>query len=155
MQRRTAATAATLAGLVLTGSLAIGVAPGYAATPHAAPVAAKAARAGKAPKGDGSKALCRRVPRLERRLDRAVRRLEAGAGTRGSIARLQERVDNANSAGHAAVAKFLGDRLTHRKSLLPNLEQRQTDIKSVADWCLTTRNGIPSGASASSAPSAS
>ncbi len=149
MQRRKAAAMATVAGLVLTGSLAVGAAPSYASTAHAGtPVTAL-----KAPKSDGSRMLCRRVPRLQTRLNRAVTRLEAGAGTRGSIARLQDRVNNATSENHTAVAKFLGDRLTYRKSLLPNLEQRRTDLKSVADWCLKTRNNAassaPTGSSAS------
>ncbi|MDI5967718.1 hypothetical protein POF50_035080 [Streptomyces sp. SL13] len=151
MQRRTAAMTATVAGLVLTGSLAIGVAPSYASTAHAS--SAKATRS--APKTDGAKALCRRVPKLERRVNKAVTRLDAGAGTPGSIARLQDRVNNATSEGHTAVAKLLGDRLTYRKSLLPNLKQRQTDLKSVADWCLTTRNSTNSGSGTGSSTSSS
>ena len=150
MQRRKAAMTATVAGLVLTGSLAVGVAPGYAAgnSPSATVSSARA------PKTDGAKFLCRRVPRLERRINRAIRRLDGGVGTRGSIARLQARVDNATRENHAAIAKFLGDRLTYRKSLLPNLRQRQTDLKSVTSWCLE-HGDAKAGGSATSGPSSS
>jgi hypothetical protein len=146
MQRRKAAMTAAVAGLVLTGSLAVGVAPSYADSSSSSAVVAA-----KAPKTDGAKMLCRRVPRLERRIDRAIRRLDAGVGTRGSIARLQQRVDNAKTENHAAIAKLLGDRLTYRKGLLPSLTQRQGDLKSVATWC-QDNNG---GATASSTTSAS
>jgi len=146
MQRRTATM--TVAGLVLAGSLTAGAAPSWAdgtATPGSSPTAAA-----KGPQGDGAKMLCRRVPRLERRVDRAVKRLEAGVGTRGSIARLQQRVDNAGTANHAAIAKLLGDRLTHRKDLLPNLKSRQTDLKDVRTWCKANHNGRPGSTASAS-----
>lgn len=147
MQRRKAAMTATVAGLVLTGSLAAGVAPSYADGTSSSTLAAATA---KIPKGDGAKFLCRRVPRLELRISRGINRLNAGAGTRGSIARLQLRVDNATKENHAAIAKFLNDRLTFRKELLPNLTQRQTDLKSVAAWCLTNNDGSPAASSSTS-----
>jgi hypothetical protein len=146
MQRRKAAMTATVAGLVLTGSLAAGVTPSYADNASSGTTVSAAA----APKTDGAKFLCRRVPKLELRINRGINRLSGGVGTRGSIARLQARIDNANKEGHTAIAKFLGDRLTFRKSLLPNLQQRQTDLKSVATWCLTNGDGsADSGTSAS------
>ncbi|MEU6173587.1 hypothetical protein ABZ832_16905 [Streptantibioticus parmotrematis] len=132
MQRRKAAMAATVAGIALTGSLVAGAAPSYADS-----ASSTVTTAAKAPKGDGAKVLCRRVPALERRVNRAVKRLEAGVNTPGSIARLQQRIDNANAKGDTAVAKLLGDRMSTRKALLPNLEQRQTDLKSVGSWCQT------------------
>lgn len=150
MQRRKTAMTAAVAGLVLTGSLAVGVAPSYAAGTGSSGTAVVAA---KAPTTDGAKGLCRRVPRLERRVNRAITRLDAGVGTRGSIARLQDRVNLATTEKHAAVAKLLGDRLTFRKSLLPNLEQRRTDLKSVADWCLTNGDGSSAGTSTGSTAS--
>ncbi len=147
MQRRKAAMTATVAGLVLTGSLAVGVAPSYADGSSSSSPSATAAAKG--PKTDGAKVLCRRVPRLERRIERAIRRLDAGVGTRGSIARLQQRIDNANDENHAAIAKLLGDRMTHRKDLLPNLTQRQSDLKDVATWCKANHNGTADSSSAS------
>ncbi|MGJ5753330.1 hypothetical protein FB563_1458 [Streptomyces puniciscabiei] len=87
------------------------------------------------PTGDGAHALCKRVPRIDRRIERALKRLDAGPGTRGSIARLQQRVDNAKKAGHTQIATFLQDRLDFRKSLVTSLKQRQTDLNDVKTWC--------------------
>ncbi|MEU5304650.1 hypothetical protein ACH4YO_02325 [Streptomyces noursei] len=141
--RRTTMTAA-LAALALAGSVAAG-APSYAAG-STAPAATATAHA-KGPKGDGAKALCRRVPKLEKRIEKRITRMEAGAGTRGSITYLEQRIANAKKADHQAIATFLGDRLTTRKTLLPLLKQKQTDLKAVATWCGTHHNGTSAAAS--------
>lgn len=94
-----------------------------------------------APTGDGAKALCKRVPKIDRRIDRALKRLDAGVDKRGSIARLQQRVDNAKAAGHDEIATFLQDRLTFRKSLVTTLHQRQKDLADVRTWCGDHHNG--------------
>ncbi|WEO95270.1 hypothetical protein A6P39_015235 [Streptomyces sp. FXJ1.172] len=88
-----------------------------------------------APTGDGAAALCKRVPKIDRRIERALKRLDAGPGRRGSVARLEQRVDNAKKAGHTAIATYLQDRLDFRKSLVTNLKQRQKDLTGVATWC--------------------
>jgi hypothetical protein len=93
------------------------------------------------PTGDGAKALCKRLPKIDNRIDRALKRLNAGVDTRGSIARLQKRVDNAKSAGHDEIATYLQDRLTFRKSLVPTLQQRQKDLAGVKTWCESNDNG--------------
>ncbi|MEV0483015.1 hypothetical protein AB0I69_20715 [Streptomyces sp. NPDC050508] len=93
------------------------------------------------PTGDGAQALCKRLPKIDNRIDRALERLNAGAGTRGSIARLQQRVDNAKSAGDDAIATYLQDRLDFRKSLLPTLQQRQKDLTDVKTWCQDDNGG--------------
>ncbi|MGW2519752.1 hypothetical protein ACWC09_22590 [Streptomyces sp. NPDC001617] len=93
------------------------------------------------PTGDGAQALCKRAPKIDQRIDRALKRLNAGADKRGSIARLQQRVDNAKSAGHHEIATYLQDRLTFRKSLLPTLEQRQKDLADVQTWCKDNNGG--------------
>lgn len=94
-----------------------------------------------APSGDGAHALCKRLPKVDRRIDRALKRLKAGPKVRGSIARLQRRADNADKAGHDAVKTYLDDRLTFRKSLVPTLEQRQKDLKDVSSWCTSQDDG--------------
>ncbi|MFR9799575.1 hypothetical protein ACL02U_27330 [Streptomyces sp. MS06] len=94
-----------------------------------------------APTGDGAAKLCKRVPKLERRIDRALKRLDAGAGARGSVARLQQRVDNAEKAGHQEVAALLKDRLAFRKSLAASLPQRQKDLADVRTWCRDNGGG--------------
>ncbi|MBN0047830.1 hypothetical protein JS756_27715 [Streptomyces actuosus] len=94
-----------------------------------------------APTGDGAAALCKRVPKLERRIDRALKRLEAGADARGSVARLQQRVDSAEKAGHDEIATFLKDRLAFRKSLAASLPQRKKDLSEVRTWCKDNSGG--------------
>jgi hypothetical protein len=93
------------------------------------------------PTGDGAKALCKRAPRIDHRIDRALKRLNAGADKRGSIARLQRRVDNAKSAGHDEIATYLQDRLTFRKSLVTTLQQRKKDLADVRTWCKDNDEG--------------
>ncbi|MFJ9821504.1 hypothetical protein ACIRU3_40905 [Streptomyces sp. NPDC101151] len=93
------------------------------------------------PAGDGAKALCKRVPKIDRRIDRALKRLDAGAGTRGSVARLERRVDNAKKAGHTEIATFLQDRLKTRKAMVPTLKQRQEDLAEVRTWCKNNDGG--------------
>ncbi|MDX2595244.1 MULTISPECIES: hypothetical protein [Streptomyces] len=97
------------------------------------------------PTGDGARALCKRVPKLDRRIERALKRLDAGAGRRGSVARLQRRVDNAKQAGHTEIATFLQDRLDFRKSLVTNLKQRQKDLNDVRTWCRDNGTGKAAG----------
>ncbi|ARP72382.1 hypothetical protein LK07_24420 [Streptomyces pluripotens] len=87
------------------------------------------------PAGDGAKALCKRVPRIDRRIERALQRIDAGADGRGSLARLEKRIDNAKKAGHTEIATFLQDRLAFRTSLRTNLVQRQKDLADVKTWC--------------------
>ena len=98
-----------------------------------------------APTGDGAHKLCKRLPRIDHRIDRALKRLDAGAGTRGSVARLQRRADNAKSAGHDEIATFLQDRLTFRKSLVTTLQQRRTDLADVKTWCENNDDGAGQG----------
>ncbi|MGW2824175.1 hypothetical protein ACWC24_24740 [Streptomyces sp. NPDC001443] len=98
-----------------------------------------------APTDDGARALCKRLPKLDDRIGRALTRLNGDAGTRGSVARLQQRVDNAEAAGHQAVETFLQDRLTFRKSLVTTLQQRQKDLADVKTWCQSNGNGNGKG----------
>ena len=97
------------------------------------------------PTGDQAHALCKRVPKIDKRIERALKRLNAGVDRRGSVARLQQRVDNAKKAGHNEIAAYLQDRLTFRKSLVPTLQKRQKDLTEVRTWC--ENNGDGAGAS--------
>lgn len=142
MRTRTALTAAT-AAIALFGAAGTAVADSTGTgTPSATP-SAKAQR--KVPTGDGARALCRRVPRVDARIDRALRRLNGPATERGSIARLQKRVDNAKAKGDTAVETYLNDRLTFRKSLVPTLNQRSADLDAVRTWCGTRHEGTAPG----------
>ncbi|MGW2860192.1 hypothetical protein [Streptomyces sp. NPDC001205] len=95
----------------------------------------------KAPTGDGAKSICKREPKSEKRIERALNRLGGGAETLGSVARMQQRVDNAKKEGHTAIATYLDHKLTYRKGLVTTLQQRQKDLKDVASWCAANNNG--------------
>ncbi|MCW7945414.1 hypothetical protein AAW14_26260 [Streptomyces hygroscopicus] len=112
-----------------------------AALAENSPTPAPAATANAAPKGDGARSLCKRVPKIDERIERALKRLDGPVTVRGSIARLQQRVDNAKNAGHTEIATYLQDRLTFRKSLVPTLQQRQKDLAGVKTWCAAHDNG--------------
>ncbi|MEW9517706.1 hypothetical protein [Streptomyces tubercidicus] len=148
MQHRTATMTAGLAGLVLATTAA--VAPSYAADSASPAKTVSAAAHAKGPKGDGAKRLCHRVPRLEKRIDRRIKRMEGSVGTRGSIKFLEARIANAKKADHTAIATFLGDRLTTRKSLLANLKKKRPDLKDVATWCEKNHGGAKDKAAPSS-----
>ncbi|MFF2461554.1 hypothetical protein [Streptomyces mirabilis] len=126
-------TVISVVSLVAAGSLfgAAGAATADAATP--APSGT--------PTGDGATALCKRAPKIDRRIDRILTRLRADASQRGSIARLEQRVANAKSAGHTQIETYLNDRLTARRSLVPTLETRQKDLADVEKWCGAHDNG--------------
>lgn len=132
--RTAVATAAALAALLTAAGTAAADTASPSTTPSATP---KAPKIRKAPTGDGARALCKRVPRIDARIDRALARLNGPDTELGSVARLQKRVDNANAAGDTAVATYLKDKLTYRKSLLPTLNQRSTDLDAVRTWCGT------------------
>ncbi|MEU6539463.1 hypothetical protein [Streptomyces sp. NPDC047000] len=136
------------ATVVLTGTAGAAQAAGSASaagtTPSAAPATAPAATApAAAPTGDGAEALCKRVPKIDRRIDRALARLGGDSATRGSVARLQLRVDNAEKAGHDEIATYLKHRLEFRKTLPGMLKQRQKDLGEVRTWCRD--NGYTAG----------
>ncbi|MEY9876943.1 hypothetical protein ABH931_006456 [Streptacidiphilus sp. MAP12-33] len=128
------------AGLALAGTLLAG-GPAFAASATPGASGGAASTAAHAPKGDGAHALCLRVPKLERRIERALDRINGGVTVRGSIAHLEARVDNAKKANHTAIATYLQDRLNTRKALVPTLQQRETDLKSVQAWCGANDNG--------------
>ncbi|WP_405833089.1 hypothetical protein [Streptomyces sp. NBC_01176] len=93
------------------------------------------------PTGDGAAALCRRAPKVDQRIDRILDRLHADASRRGSVARLEQRVAHARSAGHKEIENYLNDRLTFRRSLIPTLEARRKDLSEVEKWCGANDNG--------------
>lgn len=101
----------------------VGAAAGCSAAPSAAQV------------------LCKRVPKIEKRLERALNRLGADATRRGSIARLAKRVENAKTAGDTEIETYLNDMLTFRRSLVPTLEKRRKDLTAVKTWCKADNNG--------------
>lgn len=130
-----------LVGLATAAVVATGTGVAMAENTTSTATTAEAASPSAGPTGDGAQKLCKRVPKIDHRIERALKRLNAGAGRRGSVARLEKRVDNAKSAGHDEIATFLQDRLTFRKSLVTTLKQRRTDLAGVKTWCENNGNG--------------
>ncbi|WP_406002311.1 hypothetical protein [Streptomyces sp. NBC_00829] len=133
-------TTARTAGLALTAVAAVLAATG-AAVADAGAAGTGTPSPGAAPTDDGAKGLCKRVTKIEKRLERALGRLGGDATERGSISRLEKRVENAMKAGHTEIATFLNDKLTFRRSLVPTLEKRQKDLVAVKSWCAANGNG--------------
>ncbi|MFC5661532.1 hypothetical protein ACFP3U_00895 [Kitasatospora misakiensis] len=124
---------AVLGALALAGSLLAG-----APAAQAAPVSPSAAAT---PKGDGAKGICKRLPKTEEHLSKALNRLNGNAGVAGSVARLEQRVAHAKAAGRGEVETYLNGKLTARKALVGTLRSRQNDLKSVATWCAANGQG--------------
>ena len=74
-----------------------------------------------------------------------LKRLKAGPARRGSVKRLEKRVERAKAAHHDAIETFLDHRLEFRRSLVPTLEQRQKDLGKVRTWCKSHDNGRADG----------
>ncbi|MBT2401378.1 hypothetical protein [Streptomyces sp. ISL-100] len=91
--------------------------------------------------GDGAQALCKRVPKIEKRIEKALDRMNGEAGKRGSLAGMEKRVAAAKTAGHTEIHTFLNNRLTARKTLKTTLEQRQKDVATVKTWCEANDGG--------------
>ena len=137
MSIRRTAVVPGLVALALAGSLLGASAPAFAAT--GTPAASSSPAAG--PKSDGAHGICLRAGRVEARITRDLKRLDGPATEVGSVARLSKRVQDAQSAGHSAIEKYLQDRLSYRQSLVPTLQQRQSDLVSVNSWCTANGNG--------------
>ncbi|WP_267884549.1 hypothetical protein [Streptomyces sp. NRRL S-350] len=128
--------AAALGALALAGSLLAAVPAQADGAPNGSPSAAPAASStASAPTGDGAKGICKRLPKTEQRVSKALTRLGGDATVAGSVARLQQRAADAKAAGHTEIETLLNDRLTARKNLVTTLQTRQNDLRSVATWC--------------------
>ncbi|WP_258575438.1 hypothetical protein [Streptomyces shenzhenensis] len=105
----------------------------------AADGAGPASGASSDPAGDTARALCVRATRVAHRIDRDLARLNGPVTRRGSVARLQKRVDDAEAAGRDTAV--LDERLTYRKSLVPVLQQRSRTLTQVTGWCTAHDHG--------------
>ncbi|MFE2446199.1 hypothetical protein ACWDHW_09360 [Streptomyces melanosporofaciens] len=118
----------------------VGVAAADGSAPASTPAAAPSAKPHKGA-GDGSQGLCKRSTKIDKRLDRALKRLKGQANVKGSVARLAKRVERAKKADHTEVETFLNHKLTFRRSLVTTLEQRQKDLSKVRTWCASRGAG--------------
>jgi hypothetical protein len=140
MPTRRTTIASTFAGLAIAGSLlGLTASPASALSSTASSSSAPAPASG--PKSDGAHGICLRATRVEARITRDLARLNGPVTEKGSVARLQQRVTDAQTAGHTAVETYLNDRLTARKALVGTLTQRQTDLAAVKTWCAANDNG--------------
>lgn len=133
--RLRSAAAVAMAVAAVLGATGTATADGTSTPTGSTPSASAPSTAKPAGTADGARRLCRRVPNIDARIDRALGRLNGPAGERGSIARLQKRVDNAKARNQTAIETYLNDKLTFRKSLVPMLTQRSTDLDAVRSWC--------------------
>ncbi|MGC0415993.1 hypothetical protein [Embleya sp. AB8] len=109
-----------------------------AVTTLGALISAPAAQAGARPAGAKHKpAICKRIPTIDTRLTKSIARLSGDAKVNGSIAHLQARIAQAEKSNRPAVKAYLNDVLTTRQRLLPELQQRKTDLANVKTWCDT------------------
>lgn len=66
--------------------------------------------------------LCeKRLPRLERRVNRLLERINADAGTRGSVAWLEARAAKERAAGRETTAQLLAERAERRAGRVDDL----------------------------------
>jgi len=83
--------------------------------------------------GGGLTKACAHVDKQLARATKLQTRLHADAGSKGSIAFLQARIDKANGDGHTALAHVLEDRMAIRRqvdSQLPGVISHLNDAKS-------------------------
>jgi hypothetical protein len=80
---------------------------------------------------------CLRIPNLQTRTDNLIARLNADAGTRGSLAWLQAQIDDATSKGRTQLVTVLTNRLEVRTQSLEVLANRQERLTKLADLCRT------------------
>ncbi|MGH3311221.1 MAG: hypothetical protein ACRDP3_11650 [Streptomyces sp.] len=146
--KRTTIALSTVAALLVTGGAATAVAAsdgdaaqGTSATSAVAAEKAEKGEKSEKPKRDGARKLCKRAPKIDKRIDRVLRRLDGKAAKRGSVARLEQRIENAKKAGHGPIADYLANRLEDRKAVAPRLKDRQKDLDKVRTWCEDNNNG--------------
>jgi hypothetical protein len=92
---------------------------------------------------------CGRVGHRIERVEKVATRFHADAGTRGSIAYLQARIDAATKAGQTDLVRVLNDRMAVRKDIDATLPDILTHLKDAQSVCAAH------GADASSAPATS
>ena len=120
----TAKTVAALAGAV-----------GLLMTFWAAP--ASASSTSPSPSYDPAKAkrVCARVPNVTTKVDNALIRIRAGAGTKGSIAWLQAQAAQADANGKTALAEVYRAKAKTRTDRIVTLQDRKVELAKAAAWC--------------------
>jgi hypothetical protein len=129
MRRSLAGVCLALAATVAVGVPAVAAQSGStteAPAPDAATQAQRRARLEKA---------CARVPTVAERVDGVIARLEGDAGTKGSLAWLQTKIDAASEAGREQLVTVLQNRLDVRTARLALLHERRDALTDLARIC--------------------
>jgi hypothetical protein len=87
--------------------------------------------------------LCERVPRVQDRVDQLFERLQADSDTRGSVAWLTARAEQAREEGHDDLAMFLEHRATIRTERIDVLNARADALDDAASWCADREQSEP------------
>lgn len=84
---------------------------------------------------------CERVPNLIERAEKLQPRLSGDADTRGSLAWLRGRVEDAEAAGFQRQSRRLADRLQRREELVAKLPERIENLRQAHGECKTAGLG--------------
>jgi len=151
----TISTVGLAAGLAFTGAQVAG-----ATSPAAAAPVASATPAGiTLPSGGVLEqritGFCHRVPNLIQRADQAQARINADAGTRGSLAWLKARKAKATANHHPLVVKRIERRIDRRTERLARLPELKTKLAAATTECasLNLPTPTPTASASSSADS--
>jgi hypothetical protein len=87
--------------------------------------------------------LCKRVPRVQERLDQLLERLQADSETRGSVAWPTAQAEQARTKGHDDLAMFLEHRATIRIERIDVLNARADALDDAASWCADRQQSEP------------
>ena len=79
---------------------------------------------------------CHRIPNLELRTTNFLDRLRGDAAVKGSLAWLQDRIDEADEAGRDQLVTVLENRLEVRTTTIDVLEARQEALADARQLCL-------------------
>lgn len=94
---------------------------------------------------------CGRLPARIERLAKLQARFHADAGTKGSIAFLQARIDRARAAGHGDLARVLSDRLAVRRDIAAQLPDVLAKLQDAQRVC-AQHSSTPGPSSSASSP---
>ena len=86
--------------------------------------------------GQRAKRVCKREPRVAKRVDKLIARFSGDATTRGSVLWLKARADKVR-ASDAQLASIIDSRAQIRQSRINTLKLRQGELAKVASWCST------------------
>ena len=78
---------------------------------------------------------CLRIPNFQIRTNNLITRLNGDASTKGSLAWLQARINDAKAKNRTQLATVLQNRLAVRTQTLKVLEQRQAALAKLLDKC--------------------